>query len=286
MLVIHHNDLDGLSSAAIVYKAYRETVIKDSYIDFFEADYDKEIPLDKIHKDEDVYIVDFSLKPAMMNKLLKITKNIIWIDHHKTALEYEKDYESNIDGYRVVEDQRMAGCELTWDWFYPELPYPDVVKYIGDFDKWAWKYRGVTEYYKEGLYVRGTNPTNDLWIVLLDPLCKDYTFYNTSIIADGKICKQYRDNIFRQYVDNFGFETEFEGYKCFAAGLYMFGSEVFGDKIKDYEMLISFEYEGAKYLIGLYSQTIDVSRICQKYGGGGHTGAGGFTCKTLPFVKD
>ena len=66
----------------------------------------------------------------------------------------------------------------------------------------------------------------------------------------------------------------------------MFGSEAFGEKFKQYPLCLSFVYMGNKWTVGLYSETIDVSVIAKKYGGGGHTGAAGFVCDTLPFKKE
>jgi nanoRNase/pAp phosphatase (c-di-AMP/oligoRNAs hydrolase) len=41
--------------------------------------------------------------------------------------------------------------------------------------------------------------------------------------------------------------------------------------------------DGSQYTVSLYSETIDVSVIAKKHGGGGHKGAAGFVCPKLPF---
>ena len=66
----------------------------------------------------------------------------------------------------------------------------------------------------------------------------------------------------------------------------MFGSLVYGDKIDQYDMCISFEYNGDTWNIGLYSTKIDVGEIAEEFGGGGHKGAAGFIVKKLPFKKN
>ena len=104
-------------------------------------------------------------------------------------------------------------------------------------------------------------------------------------LEQGRICIKYRDNVCSDYVKSYGFECEFENYKCFALGLYMFGSEAFGELMNKYDICISFEFTGKKWIISLYSKTVDVSLIAKMYGGGGHTGASGFVYKGVnPFT--
>ena len=69
-------------------------------------------------------------------------------------------------------------------------------------------------------------------------------------------------------------------------GLYKFGGEAFGEKIKTYDICISFEFDGEKFLVSLYSEKIDVACIAEKYGGGGHKGAAGFVTKELPIKEE
>ena len=67
----------------------------------------------------------------------------------------------------------------------------------------------------------------------------------------------------------------------------MFGSEAFGDRMKNYDICLSFAYLGDSWTVGLYSDDkgIDVGKIAVKYGGGGHKGAAGFVSNNLPFKR-
>ena len=271
MFTFHHNDLDGRCAAAIVHKKF--PICK-----FEEMEYSKIPDFSNIEKNEKIFIVDFSFKPETMNELLKITKNIIWIDHHKTAFEYEKKYSHSIESFLGTKD---SGCELTWKYFYHDDEMPECVRLIGDFDKWAWKFGERTSFFKEGIRCYKHSPTSAIW----EELFNDDGSYIEKIIKEGKICLQYRDTINNDYCEQYGFETEFEGHKAFACGFYNFGSEKFGKRIEKYPILLSFEFNGEKYLIGLYSNQIDVSSIAKKYEGGGHKGAAGFTSDKIPFKK-
>ena len=83
MKCFYHNDADGKCSAFWVKLSAGLTDLENNYKDeFIEMDYSKPFPMDKINKDEMVYIVDFSISPEEMRSLLKITKDVTWIDHH------------------------------------------------------------------------------------------------------------------------------------------------------------------------------------------------------------
>lgn len=274
MKCYYHNDLDGRCAGAIIFRALGDRLLGD----YIEVDYKDSIDVDAIKKDEDIFIVDFSFKPEVMEQVLKITNNIIWIDHHKTADEYK--YSQEIKGLRITEDKKFAGCELTWMYFYPDKKMPTFVKLIGDRDKWAWKFGKETAYFCLGMQLYPHQPQDEIWEELPDVEMVHH------IQNRGKTCEEFRDNFCKDYVDSYGFETEFEGYKCFALGLYMFGSEAFGERFKQYDICLSYVFLGDKWQVGLYSETVDVSIIAKKYGGGGHKGAAGFVHNVLPFIKN
>lgn len=277
MKCYYHNDLDGRCAGAIVnYWRVKPQSEQEEYI---EVDYKDEIDVSKIRTGETIIIVDFSFKPEVMEAVLHKTRDIIWIDHHKTAFEYK--YSQELKGKRHNE---FSGCELTWMYFCQfdkksdDLVMPTFVKLIGDRDKWAWKFGKETAYFCLGMQLYPHQPQDEIWKELPDVEMVHH------IQNKGKTCEQFRDNFCKDYADSYGFETKFEGHKCFALGLYMFGSEAFGERFSQYDICLSYEFCGDKWIVGLYSKTVDVSVIAKKYGGGGHKGASGFVCKELPFV--
>ena len=275
-IIIHHNDLDGMASGAIVYRHISKTNWGNEKIQLHETDYEKPFPIDKIKENEPVYIVDFCLEDdSMIDALLKKTKNIVWIDHHKTSLKNKKM--EHLDGIR---DTRTAACELCWEYFFKSEP-PYAVKLIADMDAWHWKYGFDTKNFTTGLMPYQMDPESKNW----DRLFEEDKEFIDKIKNEGAICVTFRDYLCKDYCESYGFETEFEGYKCFAVGFYNFGSLVFGDLMNKYDMCLSFEFNGEKWMIGLYSTKIDVSEIAEKHGGGGHSGASGMVCEKLPFKK-
>ena len=122
--------------------------------------YAKPFPMESIRKDEQIYIVDYSISPDEMRQLLKITKNVTWIDHHKTAIEKYKDFEYEIRGIRY---DGIAGCMLTYCYIHHMTqrgtgdikPFdlsmvkdaPRFTKLIADWDVWKFEYGDDTRHF-------------------------------------------------------------------------------------------------------------------------------------------
>lgn len=283
MKIIHHNDLDGRCAAAIVKKSLvnQEGDVR-SYI---ELDYKDEVPIDQVQPGEVVVIVDFSLKPPVMEALLKVTDKILWIDHHKTAFEYEKVYSKTILGVRSRE---AAACKLAWRWFFKDKPLPEAVELLSDYDNWDLKHGEKTHLFHLGMQTLPNGPHADIWTEMLRIAyvgTPDEASGIQDIMERGKVVLNFREEFCETYAQSYGYETAFEGYKCFVLPLYHFGSQAFGDRIDQYPLCISHVFDGNVWTVGLYSKKIDVSVIAKKHGGGGHKGAAGFPCKTLPFKR-
>lgn len=292
MRVFFHTDADGKCAAYWVHKRFP----KISREQFTMIDYDMDIDwYSLIEKDEKVIIVDFSFDPDDIRKILNKTKDIIWIDHHKSAIEKYKDFETELPGLRY---DGIAGCMLTYCFFFemnsgkiPFDPYmmpqkaPWMTKYVHDYDVWKYEYGDETEFFKLGLdTVKHTHPFDSIW----DNLVNDISNVRNLINA-GSICKRYRDSIAKHACDWAAFEHDIDGHKALCLNTPMGGSAWFGDKIENYELVCSYCYIGdGKWSYSLYSngpKKIDTSKISIKYGGGGHAGASGFTIDRNLFDK-
>ena len=291
MKCFYHNDSDGKCAGFWVYLS---AGITDGYNpEFTEIDYRMKFPLEIIKPNEQIYIVDFSISPDEMRELLKITKNVTWIDHHKTAIEKYTDFEHDIRGVRF---DGIAGCMLTYCYLHHMTqrgqgdikPFdiamiedaPMFTKLIADWDVWKFDFGDNTRYFQTAFYAYDFEPTSDRWLEFLEKDCSERVMIN-----EGIIMTRYRDSWAEKYI-KMGFETEFEGYKCFALNLGMANSEYFKSLPQDkYDILMPFSFDGDLFKVSMYSKTVDVSQIALKYGGGGHKGAAGYQCEGLPFKK-
>jgi oligoribonuclease NrnB/cAMP/cGMP phosphodiesterase (DHH superfamily) len=125
----HSADLDGACSGAIVKMHSPECeLIGINYGDAF--------PWETIQPGDEVFMVDFSLSD--FNDMLRLRElcghlNLVWIDHHKSAIEARDASGIGFTGFQVIG---KAGCELTWE-FMSNDPPPQAVYLLGRYDVWA-----------------------------------------------------------------------------------------------------------------------------------------------------
>lgn len=294
MKCFYHNDADGKCSAYWV-RFFLGNIIP---IEFISMDYLKSFPIQDIKEDEEVYIVDYSIPSTVMESLLSITKNVTWIDHHKTAINR---YITDTVGpnllntqIRGIRDTRFAACMLTYcyfrhmtcrgtgsiskfePWMIEDAPL--FTKLISDWDTWTLAYGDRTRCFLAAFNAGDFDPDGKDW-------GKSPSLPTETMIRNGKAMLEFRDGWAKDYLD-LGFETIFHGYKCFALNLGHCSSEYFKSlQAGKYDIYIAFVFNGIQYSVSLYSTVVDVSRLALGYGGGGHTGAAGFVCEHLPFQK-
>jgi oligoribonuclease NrnB/cAMP/cGMP phosphodiesterase (DHH superfamily) len=176
-------------------------------------------------------------------------------------------------GYNVAEVPDFIYLVDLWDrWVFGDSKKPEYLNYGFNAAKHAlfmYKDKRSTEKsYNENFWDR---------ILHGDGLNK--------VIRDGKVIKTYIDarNV---SVMNRAYEANFEGYRALVLN-HSGNSKVFGNKFYDYDICILWNYNGKtkKFIYSLYTadKSIDVAKIAEKFGGGGHPGASGFESETLMF---
>ena len=105
------------------------------------------------------------------------------------------------------------------------------------------------------------------------------------IIEAGKIIKKYFENFLDPHSCGKAFETTLLGHSCLALNTDRKGSQIFGNKIHDYDLVCIFSYNGTKYSYSIYSakDNVNCSKIAENFGGGGHKGASGFSSDKIVF---
>jgi len=251
-----------------------------------------QLPLDNIKENERVYFVDYSFKKDtvwQLEEILKKTKDVIWIDHHTSSfkLEEELPWTKDIKGIR---QDGISGAGLTYMYLYNckfnDLPY--YIQLVSDYDCWLYKYEPNTTYFKIGLGTEDNDALDDIWKALYESFVDDVCLSISvgTLIEKGKIIKQYIDSENTFYRKHYSYETEIEGLKCLVVNKKS-NSWVFGDKINEYPLVMVWVFNGIKYSYSIFSvdKNIDCSKIAEKYGGGGHRGAAGFSSDELLFKK-
>lgn len=275
MKIYYHSDLDGELSAFWILNSL-STEAKAA-VQCLRCDYGKYLAnLSIIEPGEDVFIVDYSIKPAKMLQLLE-TNKVVWIDHHVSAIKDYADFPRELPGLRRVG---RAACELTWKYLNKtENEAPLYTRWIGDFDIQSGRYEDSGFFYY-GCLAEDSSPVSTFW----DHIVESSTFVER-VLENGKIIIRYRDAQNKRLAKYALFETCFEGFKCQCLN-HCAGNSLNFD-LKTYDIGILFTYNGISYNVSLYTEkpNIDVSKLAARYGGGGHAIAAGFIAKDLSFLK-
>ena len=294
-VIIHHNDMDGRSGAALCMLAIDTFLdINSDNVELYECDYNHKYDYVDMVKDNEtvLIIVDYSIPPE---DLIKIKKNkmedknhIIFLDHHESAYKIYKDVDINYFGkVEFVSDKMEAksGVELAYDFFYGNKPINNiekrVVNIVGDFD--TWRHAEMGKKGKDSLhfkYAMEYASVSDFHSILQ----KNRDFNLQHYFNIGKSIEKHINEKNTEKIERFAFETKikgFEQYSVLAVNTSEKSSLTFGDRFDDYDICIAFIFDGEKFTYGIYSKDINVSEIAMSFGGGGHPGASGFTTKEL-----
>ena len=288
MVCLYHLDDDGKCAAALVNKQ-----VHDENKKFFEMNYGYDVPFDQIKKEELVYIVDLSIEPDQMIELLKITSQLVWIDHHITAIQKYENFPHSISGIRRTE---YSGCMLTYmylttqldlvdrDNLYQQANIPPIIRLCDDYDMWRFNLN-ITKDFHEGFSVIPHGPQDVIWDTLFDSSIQSLQ----PIVDSGRSIRNYRASMMKDLIESYGFESTLEGHPCFVLNQGIISSDDFATLDPDaYNFLIGIVYNGERWSYSLRSTPSgpNVAEIAKKYGGGGHVHAAGFNFEALLVKKE
>jgi oligoribonuclease NrnB/cAMP/cGMP phosphodiesterase (DHH superfamily) len=283
----HSADLDGHCSGAIVKFIYPEC-------DMLGINYGQDFPWSEIGENEIVYMVDFSLQPFSDMEKLNQLCHLIWIDHHKTAIQDAID--SGTVFYGIQRDG-IGACALVWEFLCDGEDTPNAVQLLAEYDVWDHS-RTETLPFQYGMrFEENTTPENqDLW----RPLFRDV--FVGDIINTGETILKYEDRQNEKFCKAYSFETIMPayppsqdeippGYKAIACNRGFTNSKLFESVYdpKIHDMMVTFcrlKLPAHKWTVSMYStkENVDCGAVAKAFGGGGHKGAAGFQCDELPFV--
>ncbi|MBP3688328.1 MAG: hypothetical protein J6J35_08235 [Alphaproteobacteria bacterium] len=270
MLCVYHSaDHDGKGSAAIVKYVYKDC-------ELLGYNYDQEIPYDELAKHQDIVICDISFPMDYMFKLHN-EKNLIWIDHHASAIALYEDYLKKEGGFGIkgLRETTSAAIELTWRYFLPEREVPEGVKLLALNDLFDLRDKRVRPF-EFAFQAQGVNrPYEKIWKELFEnridiPL----------MVEKGNAILSYIRHRDYRLVRNMAFEGKYQDLRFIAVNMPQAGSDFFEslDNIKNYDFMVSFSLnKRSKWNLSFRTtkEGIDVSKIAASLGGGGHKKAAG-----------
>ena len=276
-ICFHHNDPDGRLSAAIVQRTVDN-------VELVEVKYGDDWSLDQV-KDRLVYVVDFSF-PDML-ALKRACKTLVWIDHHQSAKDRnELIWESkDVLGDRDVD---RAACELTWLFFNEEFDMPNIVKYVGDYDAWKFEYEEKSHYAHEFFATLDLKKDKED----IEYLLNNRAGAVMNALNFGKLLYDAKLEIAKD-IANHALLEMWEGHKtvrinCSSKKLVSLVGQVAMEQHPEADIIFMYHEMTPRWMVSLRSKTVDVAKIAEKYGGGGHKGASGFSMKIVghTHIKD
>lgn len=301
-LIIHHDaDYDGLLSNEVCRFAIQKC---GSLPESIGWDYGKPIPNRDWSLYERVYMVDISIDP-LMDKI----PNLIWIDHHKTAID---KFNPKLPGYRI---DGVAACRLCWQWFSHDVAVhtmsdpaylpskedyverrvsePLLIRLAGEHD--IWDHRDDRSLIlQSGL--RELEPAE--WNSLIQEefgICERGQLSKLDqCLAIGERSKKSRDRANAATMKKRAHTILWKGLRFLCCNG-VSSSQAFESAVRpEHDALFAWVYDGQtkKATVSLYHATgkeeHDLSVIAKEMGGGGHKGACGFptTLDNLAFILE
>jgi oligoribonuclease NrnB/cAMP/cGMP phosphodiesterase (DHH superfamily) len=274
--IYHKGDLDGFCSGAIVRH------LSSPGMKMLPLEYGDPIPWEELEGCFRVYVVDFCLEPleTSMVRLEKMVDEVVWIDHHKSAIDSAAEINFNPPGLRRVGD---AACELCWEYFLKSsVTIPQAVKFLGRYDVWDLKAHVDVMPFQLGMQAQAhTNPIDPESEAFWTLAFNSSEEFITSRVLEGKSITSYREAQYKMYQQH-AHEIVFEEYSWIAINTQKVGSHAFEgiyDPLRHYGCVAYFRGGSGNWIVSLYSPdaSADLSVIAKAYGGGGHPSACGFT---------
>lgn len=272
IVVLYHAECrDGLVAAWVAWKKFGK---KAMYIPVF---YGQPAPKNVTHKH--VYLVDFCYDKKELAILLAANKKVVVLDHHITRKEETQSVEGS------VFSNTHSGASLAWNYFFPKTKMPWLVRYVEDADLWRWKM-----------------PHSRHIIAVIDSLA--YNFLEVDVlfkelesarrrkqfIPIGEGIERYKQTLVHAVVAK-AQDAMFQGFRArIASAPRAVGSDVANalHKKKGVHIGIAWRYEYGKFIISLRSRVgskVNVATLAERYGGGGHKHAAGFTVVGTDIAK-
>ena len=206
-----------------------------------------------------VAILDFSFSNATTKKMIEQAESLIVIDHHKSNMVELHDISSTI-----------FDAILAWEFFHPGKEAPKFIQYIQDRDLWKWE----LAYSKEFSAAFDMVP----WLFHEYEKFEDDSVFDDAV-KRGSYILAYSKTVIKKICDK-AVSKKFDDYDVMVVNSSHWMSEIGSALSKDCDIAMIWYYDHAeknyKCSLRAHHDTIDVSEVAKKFGGGGHRKAAGF----------
>ena len=272
----------------------------------------------------DVFILDFSFPPEVLEAMARVASSVIQIDHHLSARRaWAERLTQGDDGLATYRDPALpltvvfnldkSGVHLAWEHFHAPQPLPLVLAHIEDLDLWRFALPGtriVTRALRLLPYdfvvwdelVRGASDAEAAsYVALLADGEAIERFFQTEVdrLAHSRLVTPARlrgEPVDLLQAQRHGLPTVSDGDQAWRAvsGLAvnanaLFASEL-GNRLAERSGSFGLVWElgaGGDVIVSLRAAgRVDVAAIAAGYGGGGHPNAAGFRMGLTRFASE
>lgn len=277
IIIYHDHCNDGFGAAFI---AHQHLVADGHEVTMFPFNYGDMLLTDEASHEATLHILDFSFPPSVMLALCTVYKEVVWLDHHKTAIDawFDSGVVCPQNLYYWLTDNH-SGTMLAWLHYEAKLAptlkealesAPHWIKLIDDRDRWVFQYP-ETKAFHAGLGLMPRDVKH--WEVLASQKAVDL------IVNNGGAILSYQKMLYEQLMET-AHEITIDGIKGLAANIPgQFASDV-GHLLckKSGTFGATYHSNGKGYKFSIRSEgDFDVAAIAKAFGGGGHRNAAGFS---------
>jgi hypothetical protein len=244
-----------------------------------------------VKKGDEVWLVDFSYPAAELKEIESVAKRLVVLDHHASA-------EAAVRGCKEhAFDVNKSGARLAWEWFHGQEEAPFLVRYVEDRDLWKWELAGSREFnaglrtwpltveryrlWVDGVGTESENRMADQMISAGKTVMRTNELLVEKLTASGRERWARFLGAYKAPIWEVSPPSE-EGVPCVNSPTLQ--SEVCEELLRKWRtapFAAVWWDEGQMRIWSLRSRKdgVDVSKIAEVYGGGGHRNAAGFTLK-------
>jgi oligoribonuclease NrnB/cAMP/cGMP phosphodiesterase (DHH superfamily) len=201
---------------------------------------------------------------------------LVVLDHHVSARDRylshpEAENRVRENGHEVHFDLDHSGAILSWNYFHPGVPAPDLLRYVEDQDLWNWKLP-----HSEEVNAAIASYPHDfrVWDQLASRPIEELVEEGAPIVRSNKMeIERALGGAHTVTLGNERIEAVNARFQRAPIGHELAKRAVFG---KAWGLV--YRTQGRRVDATIYSiGDLDVSRVAESFGGGGHRNASGFS---------
>ena len=267
--IYHANCQDGFTAAWAVREALGE-----ENVEFIPGVYQKPPP---DVTDKRVILVDFSYKRDVLMDMATKAEHITVLDHHKSAqgelgtINTQDLAEGDYCPMTIIFDMNKSGALLAWEYFFPDVIPPKALQHVSDRDLWKFE----LSHTREICAAIFSYPYDfKVWDDLMNPA------HIAGLVTEGTAIERKHHKDVAELVAGLKRDMLIGDHWVPVANLpYVYTSDAGHLMSKDIDTFAACYWDtdtGRVFSLRSRKGGMDVSKVAEQYGGGGHANAAGF----------